>query len=124
MEQNIKNTLNDYVNFFLKLILALVVLYGFFYIFKPDTSMSSEDKQRIDSLILKVNILQEEQKKLDTNILRFEENVELISDRIHKIKKDKSIIREVYHDQILRVSTYNDAQIDSFFTTRYGYNPH
>ena len=86
--------------------------------------MSSEDKQRIDSLILKVNVIQEEQKKLDTNILKFEEDVELISDRIHKIKKDKSIIREVYHDQILRVSTFNDSQIDSFFTARYGHNPH
>jgi hypothetical protein len=124
MEQNIKNTLNDYANFLLKLLLALVILYGFFYIFKPNTSMSSEDKQRIDSLILKVNVIQEEQKKLDTNILKFEEDVELISDRIHKIKKDKSIIREVYHDQILRVSTFNDSQIDSFFTARYGHNPH
>ena len=124
MEQNIKNTLNDYANFLLKLLLALVILYGFFYIFKPNTSMSSEDKQIIDSLILKVNVIQEEQKKLDTNILKFEEDVELISDRIHKIKKDKSIIREVYHDQILRVSTFNDSQIDSFFTARYGHNPH
>jgi septal ring factor EnvC (AmiA/AmiB activator) len=124
MEKNIKDILNDYVNFFLKLILLFILLYGFFYFMKPNTSMSDEDKKRIDSILIKVDVLSKEQEKLDTNIALFENDVQKITNKIDKLKKDKTVIREVYHEEILRVSTFNDAQIDSFFTARYGYNPH
>jgi septal ring factor EnvC (AmiA/AmiB activator) len=124
MEKNIKDILNDYVNFFLKLVLLFILLYGFFYFMKPNTSMSDEDKKRIDSILIKVDVLSKEQEKIDTNIALFENDVQRISNKIDKLKKDKTVIREVYHEEILRVSTFNDAQIDSFFTARYGHNPH
>jgi hypothetical protein len=86
--------------------------------------MSDEDKKRIDSILIKVDVLSKEQEKIDTNIALFENDVQRISNKIDKLKKDKTVIREVYHEEILRVSTFNDAQIDSFFTARYGHNPH
>lgn len=116
--------MNNYLDFTFKIIIVFTLLYCFFYFLKPNTSMSSEDKQKMDSLIHKIDIIQREQQELDKNILEFEGNVEDISNKINKIKKDKSVIREVYHDQILRVSNFNDSQIDSFFSERYGYNPH
>jgi organic radical activating enzyme len=124
MEKTIKDYLNEYLNFFLKLLIILFLLYGFFYFLKPNTSMSDEDKKRIDSLIIKVDVLSKEQEKIDTNIINFENDVNNITTKIDKLKKDKTIIREIYHDEILRVSNYNDVQIDSFFTARYGQNPH
>ncbi len=124
MENKTSSILNDYLNFFLKLLLVFILLYGFFYFIKPNTTMSDEDKKRIDSILIKVNVLSKEQEKIDTNILNFESDVKTITDKIDKLKKDKTIIREIHHEEILRVSTYNDAQIDSFFTARYGSNPH
>lgn len=124
MENKTSNVLNDYINFFLKLVLVFILLYAFFYFLKPNTTMSDEDKQRIDSLLIKVDVLSKEQEKIDTNIVIFENDVKNITNKIDKLKKDKTIIREIHHEEILRVSTYNDAQIDSFFTARYGNNPH
>jgi exonuclease VII small subunit len=83
--------------------------------------MSVESKQKIDSLTTFVKEIEEEQAALDDKIEVFGEEVNKIETNITKIKSQKETVREIYYEKINSVNTYNDAQLDSFFTNRYGY---
>jgi translation initiation factor IF-3 len=43
-------------------------------------------------------------------------------DKEIKAKAVKTVIKEIYYEKINNVSKYNDKQLDSFFTDRYGLN--
>ena len=83
--------------------------------------MSDSSKAEIDSLNAAINKIYQDQKKIDSSIANFNKQVTDIDNNISNIKNQKVTIKEVYHDKISRVAEYNDAQIDSFFTNRYGY---
>lgn len=111
------------LDFIIKVIIILSLVYGFFYLTKPTTSLSYEDRKKLDSLNVRMFQLSEQQKKLDSSISLFEGEVEMILDSISKIKQEKIIIRKTYYEEINRVSNFTDGQVDSFFTNRYGFTP-
>lgn len=115
--------LNNYIEFAVKLLIGFFILYWFLYFITPKTRLSEEDRTKIDVLDKKIDELLEKQKKLDSMILISESNIDSVNIAISKIKQQKTIIREIYHEEINRVAQYNDAAIDSFFTKRYGYYP-
>lgn len=115
--------LNNYIEFAVKLLIGFFILYWFLYFITPKTKLSEEDRTKIDVLDKKIDELLEKQKKLDSMILISESNIDSVNIAISKIKQQKTIIREIYHEEINRVAQYNDAAIDSFFTKRYGYYP-
>jgi hypothetical protein len=123
MENNKKFFLEGYIEFIIKLIISFFILYWFLYFLTPKTKLSEEDSAKIEILDKKIDTLLEKQKKLDSIILVSESNIDSINIIISKIKQQKIIIREIYHEEINRVAQYNDAAIDSFFTKRYGYYP-
>lgn len=123
MNDKLMNIFREYLPYVVKLAIGLVSLYLFFYITTPSTEMSDKDQARIDSLIQKVEKIREEQLKLDNEILGHEKEVSIIADSILKLKNSKKTIQNIYNEEINRISTYSDEQVDSFFSTRYGYTP-
>jgi hypothetical protein len=123
MWEKIKTIVNNNLNFTIKVLIVLFVIYWFFYFTTPKTTMSDEDKNKVDSLLTRIELLMENQKKLDASILKFEGDIKIINDSIVKIKKEKLVIREIYYEEINRVRNFDDRQLDSFFTARYGYYP-
>lgn len=123
MSEKLINLIREYIPYVVKLTIGLVSLYLFFYITTPSTEMSDKDQARIDSLIQKVEKIREEQVKIDNEILGHEKDVSIIADSILKLKNSKKTIQNIYNEEINRISTYSDKQVDSFFATRYGYTP-
>ena len=102
-------------------IFGLFLLYWILFFLTPKIQMDVESKQKIDSLTTFVKNIENEQKVLDDKIDGYGQDINNVENNITKIKSQKETIREIYHEQINSVSTYNDAQLDSFFTNRYGY---
>ena len=102
-------------------IFGLFLLYWILFFLTPKIQMDVESKQKIDSLTTFVKNIENEQKVLDDKIDGSGQDINNVENNIIKIKSQKETIREIYHEQINSVNTYNDAQLDSFFTNRYGY---
>jgi archaellum component FlaC len=102
-------------------IFGLFLLYWILFFLTPKIQMDVESKQKIDSLTTFVKNIENEQKVLDDKIDGYGQDINNVENNITKIKSQKETIREIYHEQINSVNTYNDAQLDSFFTNRYGY---
>jgi septal ring factor EnvC (AmiA/AmiB activator) len=100
---------------------ALFILYWVIFIMTPTTKMSEETSKKLDSLNLLIQKTSEEQKKLDSNIANFNKEIENIDNNISKIKTERTIIKEYYHEKINDVDNYTDDEIDSFFAVRYRY---
>lgn len=107
----------------LKGIFGLIILYWLIFFLTPKISMSYEEKGKIDSLNNIIKKIYKDQKKLDSSINNINLEIKLVDKTINDIKGQKTIIREIYHEEINRVSNYSDTQLDSFFTNRYGYRP-
>ena len=121
------NKIFDFISKNFKTILQLAfgvfVLYWLIFFLTPKIEMSEVEKQKIQEIDEFVKKTYENQKKLDSTINQFNEEIDLVENNIKRIKGEKTIIREVYHEEITRVNNYSDTQLDSFFTNRYGLNP-
>lgn len=100
---------------------GLFILYYLVFFLTPRVKMADEQRQKLDSLNKMVQEIELQQKKLDSNILDFNNKVNEIDLNIDKLKGEKTIIREIYHEKINSVDKYTNPQLDSFFTNRYNY---
>ena len=89
----------------------------------PSVKMSAESQAKIDSLNKNIMRYEEENKKLDSAIVKYTEQISKIDSAIYNIKKQKTIIKEFYHEKIISVDTFSRSQVDDFFTKRYGHHP-
>lgn len=119
MAQLILNFLKTHYKTILKVIVGLFILYWALYIVTPSIQMSNEEKQKIDSLNVIIKEIYKDQQKLDSSIADYNKKIELVDDHIGKIKNQKTIIKEKYHEEINRVDSYTEPVIDSFFANRY-----
>jgi peptidoglycan hydrolase CwlO-like protein len=99
-------------------ILVYVILFG--------TNRKDDElyKEKIDTIQATINQLNENQKKFNTEILRFKNQMVDVENKISEVENQKIIIKEIYHEKINNVNNYSDKQLDSFFTERYGYFTH
>ena len=123
---NAKENGNKLVNFITKNYkTSLMVLFGLFifywmvFILTPKVGMSPEDKAKIDSLNVVINNMYKEQELLDDKIDNINKEINEVDNNINKIKKQKTIVKEVYHEKINRVSNFTEPELDSFFSDRY-----
>ena len=86
---------------------------------RTNTTINKEDKVKIDSLTTVVNDIKKEQKNIENKIQSINEEVKTIDDNISKIKIKREKTGKKYHEEITRVDTYTDAELDSFFANRY-----
>jgi hypothetical protein len=120
MVQTIKNFLVNHYLIIIRGLFGLFFLYWLIFFLTPKIEMAAGEKAQIDSLNNVVKNIYKEQQKLDSSIAVYNKEVEHIDDNISKIKGQKTIIKEIYHEEIKRAATYDDAKLDSFFTSRYG----
>jgi hypothetical protein len=115
--------LSNHFKTILMVIFGLILLYWVIFILTPVMKMSGEEKYKIDSLNTMIKQIYKDQNRLDSTITNYNKEINIVDKHITEIKNQKTIIKEIYHEQINRVDNYSDHELDSFFTVRYGYNP-
>lgn len=120
---NMKELIMTNASFLIQTLIVVLSIYFLIHVYKPATSLSHEDRVKLDSLNNRISILFENQKRLDTTINLFEKEVKVMFDSVSRIKQEKIIIRKIYYEEINRVSNFTDVQVDSFFTNKYGFTP-
>jgi septal ring factor EnvC (AmiA/AmiB activator) len=105
----------------LKIIGGVFILYWMIFILTPDVKMSESQQKRINDLNNLIIQKESEQKKLSIEIANFNTQIKILDSNITKIRGEKIIIKEIYHEAVNNVDNYSDAQLDSFLTKRYNY---
>ena len=100
---------------------GLFLLYWVVFVLTPKVGMDPSEKAKIDSLNNTIKEIYKEQQKLDSAIEEYNEKIDEVDNHIDKIKGQKTIIKEIYHEEINRAGNYTEPQLDSFFSTRYRY---
>jgi vacuolar-type H+-ATPase subunit I/STV1 len=103
----------------LKGVLALFLLYWIVFVLTPKAGLSVEQKQQLDSLNAQIKVLHEDNLKLEEEIDEYNEKIEEVDHSIDKIKGQKTIVKEIYHEKINSVDKLTVRELDSFFTDRY-----
>lgn len=106
---------------FVFLILILLIVWSIYFIITPAFEINKDSLKKIDSLNNTILLIEQEQHKIDSQLLKYNKEIDKIDDNISNIKNEKTIIREIYHEKINNVNTYNTNQLDSFFSSRYNY---
>lgn len=105
----------------LMVLFGLGLLYWVIFVLTPVITMPDKEKSKIDSLNNMIKDIYKDQNKLDSSIVNFNGQISSVDSHISEIKNQKTIIKEIYHEQINRVDNYTDYELDSFFTVRYGH---
>jgi len=103
----------------LKGLFGLFVLYYLIFFLTPNVRMSAGQKQQLDSLNQVIKQLHEDNLKLEIKISDFNEEINQVDANISKIKNQKTIVKEIYHEKISNVDKLTSREVDSFFTDRY-----
>jgi hypothetical protein len=119
MLQIIKNFLVNHYQTIIKALFGLFILYWLIFFLTPKIEMSVGEKAQIDSLNNVVKNIYKEQQKLDSSIVVYNKKIDEVDNHIYKIKGQKTIIKKIYYEEINRVDSYTDNNIDSFFANRY-----
>lgn len=101
--------------------LGLFLLYWIIFVLTPKSGLTVEEKHKLDSLNNQINVLHEDNKNLENQIEVYNEKIEKVDNNINKIKGQKTIIKEIYHEKIDGVDKLTLDELDSFFTNRYKY---
>jgi peptidoglycan hydrolase CwlO-like protein len=101
------------------LIIISILVYRVFFTSTTVTTMSNSDKSKIDSLTTVIIEVQKQQETIENNIENVNNEIETIDDNISNIKKDRNKTRKKYNEEIIRVDSYTEPELDSFFSNRY-----
>jgi vacuolar-type H+-ATPase subunit I/STV1 len=115
----VKNFLATNYKTIFKIGLVVFALYWVVFVLTPRTSISEQQKQDLDSLYAQIKILHEDNLKLEEEITSFNEEIKQVDSKIAKIKNQKTIVKEIYHEKINSVDRLTVRELDSFFTDRY-----
>ena len=103
----------------LLVLFGLFIFYWMIFILTPRVGMSPEDKAKIDSLNVIIHNMYKEQELLDNKIDAINKEIGEVDNSIGKIKNQKTIVKEIYHEKINSVSNFTEPELDSFFSDRY-----
>ena len=94
--------------------LVYVILFG------KNSKTDEVYKEKISNIEKGIQGIEKSQKQINSQISEFNSEMEKIQNRIDELDGEKTVIKEIYYEKINNVSKYNDKQLDSFFTDRYG----
>lgn len=120
--ENLKKTgsfIGTHYKTILMVLFGLFILYWLFFILTPSVTMSKEDRTKIDSLNVLIKEINKDQEKLDSKIEGINQDIDKVDNHIDKIKGQKTVVKEIYHEEITRAGSYTEPELDSFFTNRY-----
>ena len=116
--ETIKNFVIKNYKTILSVLIGLFIVYWVMTTLNTST-MSTIDKNKLDSLTNVVNEINKEQDILESKIELIDEEVEKIDDNISKVRTNKIKTGKKYHEEITRVDKYTEPELDSFFSNRY-----
>ena len=102
-------------------ILSIGLLYLIIYLATPKPEMSELDKYKLEQLDKDINLIIENQKKLDKQIEGYKNELSQIDSTIAKVQNQKTIIKEYYKEQGEKISGMKPSEIDKLFHDRYKY---
>jgi len=114
----VKNFIVKNYKTILSVLIGLFIVYWLFFALNTST-MSTIDRNKLDSLTNVVNEINKEQDILESKIELIDEEVEKIDDNISKVRTNKIKTGKKYHEEINRVDKYSEPELDSFFSNRY-----
>jgi hypothetical protein len=89
---------------------------------KKPVNPKDEFIQQVIDTAAKANLdLQAKQATLDSIAHSLDEKLNLLDEKVSKVKNKETIIREYYHERISQPGKYTPQQVDSFFKDRYNY---
>jgi hypothetical protein len=119
---NLKKTgsfVTKHYKIILSVLFGLFVLYWLMFILTPKMNMSVEEKAKIDSLNVLIMEMNKNQQILEDKIDGINEEIVEVDKDINKIKVQKTVVKEIYHEKINRVNTLTEPELDEFFSDRY-----
>ena len=111
-------------NNFKYIITAIILIWLAFNLvdmFTRTNGMSNNDKERIKKLNQEIEVLIENQKKLDESINSYKQEITKIDSNIANIKFKKEVVNNFYGQKQKEIKDANTKQIDSMFRSRYNY---
>ena len=122
-KENKTSGLKDTLDSIFKFLVLGIVVYLIFFLLKPKTEnkISDEYKKQIDSLSKEILLVEKKQEILYNEIKSLNDDISKTDARIANIKQQKTIVKQIYHEKINAVDTYNDTELDSIFAKRYYY---
>lgn len=103
----------------IKVLFGLFILYYLIFFLTPNVRMTASQKQQLDSLNSVIKQMHEDNLKLEDKISEFNKEINEVDANISKIKGQKTIVKEIYHEKINSVDKLTVRELDSFFTDRY-----
>ena len=110
-----------YWKYVVGVILTIGVLYLIVYLATPKPEMSALDKYKLEQLDKNINLIIENQKKLDKQIEGYKNELSQIDSTISKVKNQKIIVKEYYKEQGEKITEMKPSEIDKLFHDRYKY---
>ena len=113
--------IKKYWKYVVGVILTISVLYLIIYLATPKPEMSELDKYKLEQLDKDINLIIENQKKLDKQIEGYKNELSQIDSTIAKVKNQKIIVKEYYKEQGEKITEMKPSEIDKLFHDRYKY---
>jgi len=110
-----------YWKYVVGVILTIGVLYLIVYLATPKPEMSALDKYKLEQLDKDINLIIENQKKLDKQIEGYKNELSQIDSTISKVKNQKIVVKEYYKEQGEKITEMKPSEIDKLFHDRYKY---
>ena len=101
--------------------LLLGLFYWLIFVVTAKIDMSNEDLEKIKSIDVKIDKLNENNIGLENRIDSMTSKIEQLDGDINQVKLKREIIREYYYEKINNVDKLTISELDSFFSKRYGY---
>ncbi len=114
-------TIKKYYKYVLGGVLFIAVLYLVVYLATPKPQMSELDKYKLEQLNNEIHTLVESQKKLDSQIESYKQELTKIDSTIAKVRNQKTIVKEYYKEKGEEIDKMTKSQIDSLLHKRYNY---
>lgn len=112
--------LNNYKNL-IYLLIGVGLVYVLVLLFTPKPEMSELDRYKLDQLNKDIEIIKNNQLKLDKTIKSYENEISKIDSTIATVRNQKTIVREYYKEKGEEITGMKPSQIDSLFHKRYKY---
>ena len=100
-------------------LLLIASIVGFYL---KGVYMDAESRKEVKELNKVIREIKKDNESLSKEIKDINKSLKVVDDNINKLEAQKTIIKEIYHEKINSVNNYTDAQLDSFYSNRYGYD--
>jgi septal ring factor EnvC (AmiA/AmiB activator) len=111
--------LSDNFKYVLVFVVAILIYVLILDLTKPSNGMTKEDLKKIEQIDKDINLLIENQKKLDESINEYKNEIKKIDSTISNIRIKKEVVNNYYEQKGKEIKDANVKQVDSLLRSRY-----